>query len=811
MAVEFPQSLFERVCADNCVLCAGVRFSATAGMPDWSRLLASMSDRLADERDVLEALVRQGKLLTVAGYLRRKLGAEACAELLREAYSPGDAALATHQLLREIPFHAAVSTGYDSLVERVLQRNGTAPKVYTYADGARLRLDDDARHYVVKAHGDVERLEELDSKLILSRLDYRRVIAPNQAFKAFLEDLYRTHTFLFVGYDLGDPDLRLFLEGLVSGFRDPVTDHYALMPEVSGPEAEELYANYRLRVIPFERGADTVATLTDVVTELRDQWRARGAGLPGPDDPRQQTEWLRAHVAAVDLRIDLVPASGLDLDDAKLKAIRRAAAAMEPAQLDAPTLCRLGNIAILLDDTEGALRYYRAAVDADPDMAEAHLNLHVALAEARQLDEALDHLKRAMELSSSLRIFPRNYELNPLVGRGSTGSIYFAHDPDAHRDVTVKVLRTSYLQEYASPERWLKETEPLKRLEHENVARVHEVLLEPGKCVLVTECHTGQSVSRQVAGGQLAPQAAAQILQQACDGLQYAHEQGVCHLDLTPSNVFVRDSGSVALMDFRPGRAQRGRRVAIARGAEGYQAPEVLAGAGADHRTDIYSLGALLYKMLTGQAPIGSFPRVGDLNPAARRFAPLINRALRALPDERPQSVQEFRDALADQAEVAEVPQSDDDLAGWLEVLTRQPDHPGAVEALAGLEQRYREGQDWDGLVTLTLGRVEVETDARRREEMLCEVAKIFEKEVKDPLKAFAALREAFRDNPSSIEIRRDLERLAGATGSWNELLQEYTRLVQSLRDPKVACDWWVRMGTSTRRSWDTTTTPWPR
>jgi len=795
MPVEFPEALFERVHAGSCVLCTGVRFATTAGMPDWDTLFARMSDKLGPEVELLQDLIKQGKLLTVAGYLKRKLGPEATAQMLQEAYGEQGSVPEAHQILRELPFHAAVNTGFDNLLQQVMMRNGATPRVYTYADGATLRLAEDIQHFVVSAHGDVAHLEQLDRKLVLSRLDHRRVIGPNHGFRAFVEDLYRTHTFLMLGFHLGDPDLTLFLDGLVSTFRDSVTDHFALIPNVTAPEAEELYANYRLRVIPYDEEGEPISAITSVVTQLRDQWREKGAGLPGPEDPKQQKEWLRTHVAALDLRIDLIPTQALDMSEAKLTAIRNAAAAMDLQEMDADTLCRLGNVCMLLEDAAAAVPYYAMAIEKAPQMAAAHVNQHVAMSEARQLDQALDHLKQAMELDGSLRIFPRGYELKTLVGRGSTGSIYFAHDSENDRDVTVKVLRTSYLQESASPEQWLKETTPLKELDHPNLAKVYEVMLEHGKSILVTECLSGHSVSKLLEQAPLSPERAAQILDQVCAGLVYAHAQGVLHLDLTPSNIFLRDDDTVALMDFRPGRAQRGRRVTIAKGLEGYQAPELIASAGADARADVYSLGALLYKMLTRQAPIGSFVRAGEISAAARRYDPLINRALRALPAERPQTVEEFRTALAGKSEAVELPQDAGDLMGWLEVLNVQPDNEQALKALSELEQAYRKEQDWDGLVTLILGRVEFETDPARREAMFRELAGIFEREVGDLGKAFAALKEAFRENHSNLEIRRELERLAGATGMWNELLQEYSQLVQNLRDPKVACDWWVRIG----------------
>jgi tetratricopeptide (TPR) repeat protein len=428
-------------------------------------------------------------------------------------------------------------------------------------------------------------------------------------------------------------------------------------------------------------------------------------------------------------------------------------------------------------------------------MAEAHLNLHHALAELKKYSESLEHLRKALQLDPSLRNIPERYELTAVIGRGTTGTIYLARDTEQKRDVTVKVLRASYVREHVSPERWLKETEQLKKLDHPNLAKVYEAQIEGGRCMLVTESLSGRSLNSLLReSGPLPPDRAVDILGQACQGLIHAHQKGVLHLDLTPSNIFLRDQGPVAVMDFRTGRARKGTYVAE-RGAEAYAAPELIAGAGGDARADVYSLGAVLYTMLSGKLPIGAFPRLAEVAPQARRYDHLVTRSLRALPDERPSSVEEFARLLASSSEELTLPEREDDLEGWLEVLGYQPDHQRARELIGKMEARFRSEKDWDNLVALLLGRVEFEPDAATREKLLREVAQIFEREVGDLGKAFAALQHAFRENSSNVEIRKELERLAGATGLWNELLQEYTQLVQNLRDPKVACDWWVRMG----------------
>ncbi|MBW2733345.1 MAG: tetratricopeptide repeat protein, partial [Deltaproteobacteria bacterium] len=267
------------------------------------------------------------------------------------------------------------------------------------------------------------------------------------------------------------------------------------------------------------------------------------------------------------------------------------------------------------------------------------------------------------------------------------------------------------------------------------------------------------------------------------------------HLDVMPSNVFVRNEGGVALMDFRSGRAQKGRMIAAFPGSEGFRAPELLAGADVNERADIYGLGATLYFMLTGERPVGSFTRISEANPAARRFDLLVSRCLRAIPEERPESVDAFLKELDGSGEGVVLPREEDDLSGWLEVLAYDPKHAQAREVIAKLEAVFRESKEWDNLVVLLLGRSEVEPDAAQRHQTLRDVAGIFENEVGDKGKAFAALQAAFREDASNLELQQDLERLAAATGLWSELVQEYSAVAQHQQEPRVACEWWVRVG----------------
>ncbi|MCB9557534.1 MAG: protein kinase [Deltaproteobacteria bacterium] len=788
MTVAYPDALFDRFRAGDVVLCAGVRFAATAGLPEWDALLRSLGGQLSATGDQLEQLLSAGNLLTAADLIKRKLGDAAFGDALKKAYGDKPEPAEAHAAIGSLPFASVISTGYDTLLDALFADQGKA-RSYSYADGAVLRLADEGEQLVLHAHGSLLAPE----RVVLTRLDYKRLIGPNQAYRAYVEDLYRSHTLLFVGYGVNDPDFQLFLDRLVATFRDAVSDHYAIMPAVGQAEADELYANYRIRVIPYDAD-DASAALVTALKQLADQWKEKGAG--GAVEAADPVDWLRKQLAPVEVRIDVVAGEGLSLPEGRLAKIRDTAAGIQLSDLDPESLCRLGNVRLYLGDSRGATQAYSAALHKDADFAPAHLNLHHAMAEAKDYGKALEHLQRAGDIDETLRVVPKRFELRAVIGRGTTGTVYQAHDSEKKRDVIVKVLRASYVREHVSPEFWLQETSALTKLDHPKVAKVYQALLEGGRCLLVTENLSGHSLDRLLREqGPLSREKATGIMLQVCEALEYAHSQGVFHLDVMPSNIFLRDDGSVALMDFRTGRAQKGRTASIKKGSEGFQAPEILAGAGADQRADIYSLGATLYMMVTGKKPIGSFARLSEIAPAARRLETLVTRALRATPEERYSSVEEFAKALGHTGEDVVIPDSEDDLVGWLEVLSFQPENKQALDALGKLEQRFREQKDWDNLVTMLLGRVEIEPEREGRIKALREVARVFEFEVGDLSKAFAALSAAFREDHGATEVRRELERLAGATGMWNELVSEYSTVVQGLRDAKLACDWWVRIG----------------
>ena len=141
-----------------------------------------------------------------------------------------------------------------------------------------------------------------------------------------------------------------------------------------------------------------------------------------------------------------------------------------------------------------------------------------------------------------------------------------------------------------------------------------------------------------------------------------------------------------------------------------------------------------------------------------------------------------------------------DDLENWLKFLASNPNSSAAAGALASLESRIREWKDWDKLVLLLLGRLDAAPDSHARVELLREVAGIFEHEVGDLGKAFHTLRAGFREEPANDEVTSDLERLAGATGQWSDLLRDYTEQALTQRDKDLAIVEWLRIARVAQR-----------
>jgi len=194
------------------------------------------------------------------------------------------------------------------------------------------------------------------------------------------------------------------------------------------------------------------------------------------------------------------------------------------------------------------------------------------------------------------------------LGEGGKGVVYKARDTVLNRVVAVKILKSAVTGEEAYS-RFMTEAQAVARLNHPNVVSIHDIGKEDGRQFFVLEFVDGESLRDLMATypeGKCDIQTVLKIGMDVCGALQYAHSQKVLHRDVKPENVMVTRDGVAKLMDFglakmigQPKLTQEG----VIVGTVAYVAPEVALGKGADARSDLYSLGAVLYEAVAGGPP----------------------------------------------------------------------------------------------------------------------------------------------------------------------------------------------------------------
>ncbi|MEP6995413.1 MAG: protein kinase [Acidobacteriota bacterium] len=221
-----------------------------------------------------------------------------------------------------------------------------------------------------------------------------------------------------------------------------------------------------------------------------------------------------------------------------------------------------------------------------------------------------------MSLSAGTRLGP--YEILSPLGAGGMGEVYRARDTRLGREVAVKVLPAALSQDADRLRRFEQEARAASALNHPNILTLHDIGTNSsdGAPYVVSELLEGETLRGPISAGALSPRKAIDYGIQIAQGLAAAHEKGIVHRDLKPENVFVTDDGRVKILDFglakltqpetAPGQQTSiptapGTEPGVVMGTVGYMAPEQVKGQPADHRSDIFSFGAILYEMLSGR------------------------------------------------------------------------------------------------------------------------------------------------------------------------------------------------------------------
>ena len=201
-----------------------------------------------------------------------------------------------------------------------------------------------------------------------------------------------------------------------------------------------------------------------------------------------------------------------------------------------------------------------------------------------------------------------HYKILEKLGQGGMGVVYRAEDVRLGRTVALKFLSQHLLGDDASRKRFELEARVAATLVHPNLCTVHEIGEADGKTYIAMAFVEGESLDKKIARGPLPLDEALAIAQQVAKGLAAAHRREIAHRDIKPENIIVGEDGHATIMDFGLARlagASRLTRTDEALGTVAYMSPEQTEGSGADRRTDVWSLGVVLYEMITGQRPFG--------------------------------------------------------------------------------------------------------------------------------------------------------------------------------------------------------------
>jgi eukaryotic-like serine/threonine-protein kinase len=279
-----------------------------------------------------------------------------------------------------------------------------------------------------------------------------------------------------------------------------------------------------------------------------------------------------------------------------------------------------------------------------------------------------------MALASGTRLGP--YEIQSPIGAGGMGEVYRARDTRLDRDVAIKILPESLARDAERMRRFEQEARAVAALSHANIVAVYDTGTHEGVPYLVSELLDGETLRERLKSGPINPRKCVEYALQIGDGLAAAHAKGIVHRDLKPENVFLTTGGRVKLIDFGLAKLDRADDSATANfsaaqfntaegvvmGTAAYMSPEQVRGQAVDSRSDIFSFGAVLFEMLTGnrafagQSSIETMNAIlkedpPDLDVSRLKIAPDLERVLRHCleknPADRFQSARDLAFALS--------------------------------------------------------------------------------------------------------------------------------------------------------------------
>lgn len=257
----------------------------------------------------------------------------------------------------------------------------------------------------------------------------------------------------------------------------------------------------------------------------------------------------------------------------------------------------------------------------------------------------------AEELSRS---FDSRYRIIRLLGGGGMGAVYEGLDTRLDRKVAIKILPVETGRSMDALAHFEREAKAMAALDHPNIVHIHDYgSTADGHPYFVMEFIEGMDLHHLRHSGNLDLPGALELISQVCSALHYAHSRGIIHRDIKPANIMVTCEGGAKVADFglakvlgtetHPRYDSTLTRSGAAMGTPDYMAPEQLEGQPVDHRADIYSLGVMLYALLTGSPPRGAWPPPSQRVQIDIRLDEIVIRALQQNPSARYQATSEVK------------------------------------------------------------------------------------------------------------------------------------------------------------------------
>jgi len=220
------------------------------------------------------------------------------------------------------------------------------------------------------------------------------------------------------------------------------------------------------------------------------------------------------------------------------------------------------------------------------------------------LTKTLPGIMRELTAGST---FARRYEIIEQLGKGGMGKVYKVLDKEVKEEVALKLLNPEIATDERTIERFRNELRLARKISHRNVCRMYDLGKEEGTQYITMEYVPGEDLKTLIRrSGELTLGNAVFVARQVCEGLAEAHELGVVHRDLKPQNIMIDSKGNAHIMDFGIARSMKAKgltETGMIIGTPDYMSPEQVEGKKIDQRSDIYSLGVILYEMVTGKVP----------------------------------------------------------------------------------------------------------------------------------------------------------------------------------------------------------------